>query len=131
MDKFCSMNEICWSDWNRNHSSVKLMILNDRTNMNLCLLWFTFIQYLGILFKALDYCLNLFSLNNVQFHFHCTKIWIFFHFVFTQVINFIHRQVLFNEWNLLIYCMKNTYCLFQVKFITEYTNVQHIIITQI
>jgi hypothetical protein len=27
-------------------------------------------------------------------------------------------------------CMKNTYCLFQVKFITEYTNVQHIIITQ-
>ncbi len=27
--------------------------------------------------------------------------------------------------------MKNTYCLFQVKFITEYTNVQHIIITQI
>ncbi len=28
-------------------------------------------------------------------------------------------------------CMKNTYCLFQIKFITEYTNVQHIIITQI
>jgi hypothetical protein len=27
--------------------------------------------------------------------------------------------------------MKNTYSLFQVKFITEYTNVQHIIITQI
>jgi hypothetical protein len=27
--------------------------------------------------------------------------------------------------------MKNTYCLFQVKFITQYTNVQHIIITQI
>jgi hypothetical protein len=27
--------------------------------------------------------------------------------------------------------MKNTYCLFQVKFITEYPNVQHIIITQI
>ncbi len=27
--------------------------------------------------------------------------------------------------------MKNTYCLFQFKFITEYTNVQHIIITQI
>jgi hypothetical protein len=27
--------------------------------------------------------------------------------------------------------MKNTYCLFQIKFITEYTNVQHIIITQI
>jgi len=27
--------------------------------------------------------------------------------------------------------MKNTYYLFQVKFITEYTNVQHIIITQI
>ncbi len=27
--------------------------------------------------------------------------------------------------------MKNTYCLFQVKFITEYTTVQHIIITQI
>ncbi len=27
--------------------------------------------------------------------------------------------------------MKNTYCLFQVKLITEYPNVQHIIITQI
>ncbi len=27
--------------------------------------------------------------------------------------------------------MKNTYCLFQIKFITEYTNVQHIIITHI
>ena len=27
--------------------------------------------------------------------------------------------------------MKNTYCLFQVKFITQYTNIQHIIITQI
>ena len=27
--------------------------------------------------------------------------------------------------------MKNTYCLFQVKFITEYMNVQHVIITQI
>jgi len=27
--------------------------------------------------------------------------------------------------------MKNTYWLFQIKFITEYTNVQHIIITQI
>ena len=27
--------------------------------------------------------------------------------------------------------MKNTYCLFQIKFITEYTNVQHVIITQI
>ena len=27
--------------------------------------------------------------------------------------------------------MKNTYCLFQIKFITEYSNVQHIIITQI
>jgi len=27
--------------------------------------------------------------------------------------------------------MKNTYCLFQIKFITEYPNVQHIIITQI
>ncbi len=27
--------------------------------------------------------------------------------------------------------MKNTYCLFQINFITEYTNVQHIIITQI
>jgi hypothetical protein len=25
--------------------------------------------------------------------------------------------------------MKNTYCLFQIKFITEYTNVQHVIIT--
>ncbi len=31
----------------------------------------------------------------------------------------------------LCYIMKNTYWLFQVKFITEYTNVQHIIITQI
>ncbi len=29
------------------------------------------------------------------------------------------------------YSMKNTYCLFQVKFITGYTNVQHVIITQI
>ena len=29
------------------------------------------------------------------------------------------------------YSMKNTYCLFQIKFITEYTNVQHVIITQI
>jgi hypothetical protein len=27
--------------------------------------------------------------------------------------------------------MKNTYCLFQIKFITEYTNVQHVIVTQI
>ncbi len=27
--------------------------------------------------------------------------------------------------------MKNTYCLFQIKFITEYINVQHVIITQI
>jgi len=27
--------------------------------------------------------------------------------------------------------MRNTYCLIQVKFITEYTNVQHVIITQI
>ncbi len=27
--------------------------------------------------------------------------------------------------------MKNTYCLFQIKFITAYTNVQHVIITQI
>ena len=27
--------------------------------------------------------------------------------------------------------MKNTYCLFQIKFITEYTNVQQVIITQI
>ncbi len=27
--------------------------------------------------------------------------------------------------------MKNTFCLFQIKFITEYTNVQHVIITQI
>jgi hypothetical protein len=28
-------------------------------------------------------------------------------------------------------CMKNTLCLFQIEFITEYSNVQHIIITQI
>jgi hypothetical protein len=27
--------------------------------------------------------------------------------------------------------MKNTYCLFQIKFITDYTNIQHVIITQI
>ncbi len=27
--------------------------------------------------------------------------------------------------------MKNTYCLFQIKFITEYTNVRQVIITQI
>ena len=27
--------------------------------------------------------------------------------------------------------MRNTYCFNQVKFITEYTNVQHVIITQI
>jgi hypothetical protein len=27
--------------------------------------------------------------------------------------------------------MKNTYCLFQIKFITEYTHVQHVIITKI
>ncbi len=27
--------------------------------------------------------------------------------------------------------MRNTYCLFQIKFITEYTNVQQVIITQI
>ncbi len=27
--------------------------------------------------------------------------------------------------------MKNTYCLFQIKFITDYPNVQQIIITQI
>jgi hypothetical protein len=27
--------------------------------------------------------------------------------------------------------MKNTYCLFQIKFVTEYTNVQQVIITQI
>jgi hypothetical protein len=27
--------------------------------------------------------------------------------------------------------MKNMYCLFQIKFITEYTNVQQVIITQI
>ena len=27
--------------------------------------------------------------------------------------------------------MKNTYCLFQIKFITQYTNVQQVIITQI
>ncbi len=26
--------------------------------------------------------------------------------------------------------MKNTYCLFQIKFITDYTNVQQVIITQ-
>ncbi len=32
---------------------------------------------------------------------------------------------------LFVTTMKNTYCLFQVKFITGYTNVQHIIITQI
>jgi hypothetical protein len=30
-----------------------------------------------------------------------------------------------------ITCMKNMYCLFQVKFITGYLNVQHVIITQI
>ena len=30
-----------------------------------------------------------------------------------------------------VYTIKNTYCLFQIKFITEYTNVQHVIITQI
>jgi hypothetical protein len=28
-------------------------------------------------------------------------------------------------------CMKNTYCLNQVNFITEYTNIQHVINTQI
>jgi hypothetical protein len=27
--------------------------------------------------------------------------------------------------------MKNTYCLFQIEFITAYTNVQQVIITQI
>jgi hypothetical protein len=27
--------------------------------------------------------------------------------------------------------MKNTYCLFQIKFITEYTNEQQVIITKI
>jgi hypothetical protein len=27
--------------------------------------------------------------------------------------------------------MKNTYCLFQIEFITEYTNIQRVIITQI
>ncbi len=32
---------------------------------------------------------------------------------------------------LLTTSMKNTYCLFQIKFITEYTNVQQVIITQI
>jgi hypothetical protein len=40
---------------------------------------------------------------------------------------------LYNEMSLskIKHYMKNTYCLFQIKFITEYTNVQHIIITQI
>jgi len=32
---------------------------------------------------------------------------------------------------ILISIMRNTFCLNQVKFITEYTNVQHVIITQI
>ncbi len=33
--------------------------------------------------------------------------------------------------NVIMLSMKNTYCLFQIKFITEYTNVQQVIITQI
>ncbi len=36
-----------------------------------------------------------------------------------------------NFLNTLLHIMKNTYCLFQIKFITEYTNVQRVIITQI
>jgi hypothetical protein len=49
--------------------------------------------------------------------YHCSKLW--------NKMNRI-KQLIENEQT-----MKNTYCLFQVKFITEYTNVQHIIITQI
>ncbi len=32
---------------------------------------------------------------------------------------------------LVLIAMKKTYCLFQIKFVTEYTNLQHVIITQI
>ncbi len=42
-----------------------------------------------------------------------------------------HTQKHTNTQTFPIDIMKNTYCLFQIKFITEYTNVQHIIITQI
>ena len=46
------------------------------------------------------------------------------------------QQLRFCQINLLntitvLFTMKNTYCLFQIKFITEYTNVQQVIITQI
>jgi hypothetical protein len=33
--------------------------------------------------------------------------------------------------SIIVNIMKNTYGLFQIKFITEYTNVQQVIITQI
>jgi hypothetical protein len=39
--------------------------------------------------------------------------------------------ILMSFENVDVIFMKNTYCLFQIKFITEYSNVQHIIITQI
>ncbi len=41
------------------------------------------------------------------------------------------RYYIQHHWLFPQLCMKNTYCLFQIKFITEYQNVQHIIITQI
>jgi hypothetical protein len=44
--------------------------------------------------------------------------------IMTLSIKYIFETLRIND-------MKSTYCLFQVKFITEYTNVQHIIITQI
>ncbi len=45
-----------------------------------------------------------------------------------QVTNY---ELQITSYKLRVISMKNTYCLFQIKFITEYPNVQHIIITQI
>ncbi len=49
------------------------------------------------------------------------------HFLDLLLHGTVFRPVI--EWDSIY--MKNTYCLFQVKFITEYTNVQQDIITQI
>jgi hypothetical protein len=49
-----------------------------------------------------------------------------------QIIKFLNFKVPnFFKFQIGIETMKTTYCLFQIKFITEYTNVQHVIITQI
>jgi hypothetical protein len=104
-----------------------LFLLSDLSiclsiSLSICALTCLVTCLCNCVFVCIDY-LSVYP--SVNLHMHA-----FFYFFYTSFCMFIRLYCMY-RLTVHLSIMKNTYCLFQVKFITEYTNVQHIIITQI